>query len=129
MTPPTAKGEMMDPIKKAKLEAAGFRSTTVTEFLGLTPEDEAWVEMKLALTRQLRESRHAAGATQAELAERIGSAQSRVAKMEGGSADTSFDLLIKGLLAAGASPSDIGKRLAGVPFKKPARKARRLAHA
>jgi hypothetical protein len=128
MTPQAGKGEIMDPLKKAKLKAAGFRETTVTDFLGLTPEDEAWIEMKLALTRQLRESRKADGATQAELARRIGSAQSRVAKMEGGSADTSFDLLIKGLLAAGTSPADIGKRLAEVPFKK--RSARkRMAHA
>lgn len=108
----------MNPTKKAKLKAAGFEATTVTEFLGLTPEDEAWIEMKLALTRQLRESRKATGSTQAALAERMGSAQSRVAKMESGSGDTSFDLLIKGLLAAGATPSDIGTRLAKVSLKK-----------
>ena len=109
----------MNPEKKRKLEAAGFRDTTVTEFLGLTPEDEAWIEMKLALTRRLREVRKETGVTQTELARRIGSGQSRVAKMEAGSDDVSFDLLIKGLLAAGSTPAEIGARLAAVPFKRP----------
>lgn len=103
----------MSAARRKRLEAAGFRETTVTEFLGLTPEDEAWIEMKLDLTRQLRETRRHAKTTQAALAKRMGSAQSRVAKMENGSPDTSFDLLIKGLLAAGATRRDIAKAIAG----------------
>ena len=107
----------MNPEKKKNLQAAGFQETTVTEFLDLSPEDEAWIEMKLALTDHLREVRKEADLTQAELAERIGSGQSRVAKMEAGSADVSFDLLIKGLLAAGSTPQEIGRQIGGVPFK------------
>jgi DNA-binding XRE family transcriptional regulator len=107
----------MNSEKKRKLEAAGFHETTVSEFLDLSPEDEAWIEMKLALTNRLREVRKEAQLTQAELAQRIGSGQSRVAKMEAGSADVSFDLLIKGLLAAGSTPQEIGQQIGGVPFK------------
>ena len=95
-----------------------YEDMTVAEFLGLTPEEEVLVEMKVALAKRLREARVAAGATQGELAAKIGSGQARVAKMEAANPDVSFELLIKGLLAAGATPSDIGKRLASVPFKK-----------
>lgn len=38
--------------------------------------------------------------------------------MEAGADDVSFELLIKGLLATGATPTDIGSSLANVPFKK-----------
>lgn len=103
---------------KAKTESPLYEDMTVSEFLGLTPEEEVLVEMKVALARRLRETRAAAGTTQKELAGRIGSGQARVAKMEAAATDVSFDLFIKGLLAAGATPSDIGKRLASVPVKK-----------
>ena len=95
-----------------------YEDMTVGEFLGLTPEEEILVEMKVALAKRLREARAAAGTTQKELAAKIGSGQARVAKMEAANPDVSFELLIKGLLVAGATPSDIGKRLASVPFKK-----------
>jgi transcriptional regulator with XRE-family HTH domain len=52
--------------------------------------------------------------TQVALAESLKSSQSRVAKMEAGDTTVSLDLLIKSLLALGASNRDlaaiIGKR-------------------
>ena len=77
------------------------------DFLGLSDEEMAFIEMKLALGRALRERRHRAGLTQTELAARIESSQSRVAKMEGGDASVSMDLVIKALLALGASREDV----------------------
>lgn len=95
-----------------------YEDMSVAEFLGLTPEEEVLVEMKVALARQLREVRKTAGITQQELANKIGSGQARVAKMEVANPDVSLELLIKGLLAAGNTPSAIGKKLAEVPFRK-----------
>ncbi|MDD1416169.1 hypothetical protein MEN41_16535 [Dolichospermum sp. ST_con] len=41
----------MEKIKKELLEAKGWKVGTVAEFLELTPEEAALVEIKLALTR------------------------------------------------------------------------------
>ncbi len=49
---------------------------------------------------------------QVELASRLGSSQSRVAKLEAADATVSLDLLIRGLLALGASRREIGRALA-----------------
>lgn len=51
------------------------------------------------------------GVSQVELASRIGSSQSRVAKLEGADATVSIDLLVRSLLALGASRRDIGRAL------------------
>jgi predicted transcriptional regulator len=68
--------------KRAKLEAAGWAVGTVKEFLGLTEAETVLIEMKLALSRSLRERRLSRGLSQVALAKRLQSSQSRVAKME-----------------------------------------------
>lgn len=110
----------MDKKKKGRLVAAGWRSGTVSEFLGLSPEEIEFVELKHALSSELKEVRAEHGLSQVELAERLGSSQSRVAKMEASDPSVSVDLLIRGLLAAGASKNDIASAIA-----KPAVKVRR----
>jgi transcriptional regulator with XRE-family HTH domain len=52
-----------------------------------------------------------ARATQVAVAKRLGSSQSRVAKMEAGDRSVSIDLLMKALVTLGATPSDVGKAL------------------
>ena len=52
--------------KKARLEAAGWKVATAAEFLGLTPEEEALVEARVALTRKVRQVREEQGLTQAQ---------------------------------------------------------------
>jgi DNA-binding XRE family transcriptional regulator len=103
----------MDAAKRARLEAKGWKIGTVAEFLELTPEESALVEIKLALSRTLRERRETQ-MTQAQLAKRIRSSQPRVAKAEGGDGSVSMDLLIRAMLATGATPQDIGKAIADV---------------
>jgi DNA-binding XRE family transcriptional regulator len=105
--------------KKKRLEAAGFRGGSAKDFLGLSAVEAQLVEMKVALSARLRRARQLHQLTQAELAERLGSSQSRVAKMEAGDPSVSMDLLIQGLLAAGATPHDIAKAMAP-PQKKAA---------
>jgi DNA-binding XRE family transcriptional regulator len=94
---------------KKKLEAAGWRVGGTKEFLGLTDVEHKLVEMKLALAKTLRTVRERHQLTQAQLAKRIRSSQSRVAKMEAGDASISLDLLMKTLFAAGAKSAELAK--------------------
>lgn len=95
--------------KRRKLEAAGWRVGGAREFLDLTSSEAEFVEIKLALARKLRQIREQHHWTQAELAKKVGSSQSRVAKMEAGDPSVSVDLLVKSLLAAGADRHELGR--------------------
>ena len=81
--------------RKQKLKEAGFVETTVEEFLGLSETESRLVELKVALAKALRARRvNELRLSQQRLAERIGSSQSRVAKMEAGDPSVSIDLLM-----------------------------------
>lgn len=97
--------------RKDRLESAGWRVGDAADFLELTPEQAAFVELKLALSRYVRELRDVHGWTQAQAARRLGSSQSRVAKMEAADPSVSLDLLVKALLALGASRRDVGRAI------------------
>jgi len=99
----------MKPLKKKKLEAAGWTVGDAREFLELTADEAEFVEIKLALARRLRALREQRHWTQAELAKHVGSSQSRVAKMEAADRTVSVDLLVRSLLAAGANRRDLGR--------------------
>lgn len=102
----------MDVRKKKRLEKAGWAVGGADAFLGLSKEEAAYLELKLALSQALRERRTALGLTQAALAKKLGSSQSRVAKMEASDPTVSADLLIRGLLACGASRKEIARAIA-----------------
>ena len=102
----------MDTAKKSRLVAAGWRVGDAAEFLELTAEEAALVEMRLALADYLREVRAERGLTQSQVARKLGSSQSRVAKMEAADATVSLDLLVKALLALGASRAEVGAVIA-----------------
>jgi ribosome-binding protein aMBF1 (putative translation factor) len=93
--------------KRARLEAHGWRVGSAAEFLELTPEEAAFVETKLALSRCVRNLRMAQNISQAVLAKRLKSSQSRVAKMEAADATVSVDLLLHALFALGAKRRDV----------------------
>jgi ribosome-binding protein aMBF1 (putative translation factor) len=95
-----------------RVQARGWKVGDATEFLGLSDQEAALVELRLALSRSVRERRLKLGLSQVALASRLGSSQSRVAKLEGADATVSIDLLIRGLLALGASRREIGRALA-----------------
>jgi DNA-binding XRE family transcriptional regulator len=99
----------MDQNKKDRLEGAGWRVGNAEDFLELTPEEAAFVELKLALARFLRDVRVRQGWTQAQTAKRLGSSQSRFAKMEAADASVSVDLLVKSLLGLGATREQVGE--------------------
>ena len=84
---------------------------TADEFLGLSKQECALVEVKLRLARRLRALRTRQGLSQAAVAKLVRSSQSRVAKMETGDPTVSIDLLVRSLLAIGASPKDIARAI------------------
>ena len=102
----------MDKAKKDALAAAGWRSGDAAEFLEMSVGEAAFVELKLALAGYLREVRVRNSWTQAEVARRLGSSQSRVAKMEAGDASVSLDLLVRSLLTLGTSVEEVGRVIA-----------------
>lgn len=97
----------MKSAKRASLAAHGWRVGSVAELLELTPEESAFLETKLALSRCVRRWRTAQNVSQAVLAQRLRSSQSRVAKMEAADATVSIDLLLRALFALGAKPRDV----------------------
>ena len=97
----------MRTLREKELEAAGWKLGSVAEFLGLDAVEQALVELRLGFGKRLRDRRTRSGLTQTQLAQRIGSSQSRVAKMEAADASVSLDLMIRALLALEAKPSEI----------------------
>jgi len=98
--------------KKKGLEARGWRVGGVDEFLGLSPEETAYVELKLLLSKNLQRTRKNRHLTQHQLAKLTKSSQSRIAKMESGDPSVSLDLLIRSLLVLGATRRHLGRMLA-----------------
>ena len=99
----------MDTKKRKQLERVGFAVGTAADFLALSAEEGARLEMRVAV----QATRCGRGKlTQAALARLTGSSQSRVAKMEAGDPSVSLDLLIRALLAVGASRREVGQALA-----------------
>lgn len=101
----------MKKTKRKALERAGWRVGTVDEFLGLSKAEAALVELRLALSKKLRTKRTKQKLTQGQLAKLVGSSQSRVAKMESGDPSVTLDLLIRSLLAMGASQKEVARAI------------------
>jgi predicted XRE-type DNA-binding protein len=109
---------MMRRSKKGRLEAKGWRFGAAQEFLGLSDEETAYVELRLRLADSLRRRRQKRNLSQTDLAKLLRSSQSRVAKMEGGDPSVSIDLLIRALLALGASNRDLARTISGASLPK-----------
>jgi len=95
--------------KRKKLEKAGWKVGSASEFLELSDAEEMLVNMKLAIATNVKARRQQLKMTQQELADRIGSSQSRVAKIEVADSSVSLELLVRSLASLGASRSEIGK--------------------
>jgi len=104
---------MMRITKQKRLEKAGWRVGDAAEFLGLDDVEARLLDIKIALAKLLRATRARRRLTQLELAEKIGSSQSRVAKLEAGDPSVSVDLLVRSVIAAGAKPGDVAKAVGG----------------
>jgi transcriptional regulator with XRE-family HTH domain len=79
--------------------------------MNTTQDDTAVGPIREALAAELRGRRTEAGLTQADLAKRLGTSQSRVAKMEGAEAGVTLDLLVRALSALGATKLEVAKAI------------------
>ena len=105
--------------KRKKLESKGWKVGRAKDLLGLSDQEEMYIELRMKLAEGLKARREANGMTQVKLAQTIKSSQSRVAKLEAGDPTVSLDLLVKSILAQGASNRDelaaiIARGLGGV---------------
>jgi DNA-binding XRE family transcriptional regulator len=103
----------MEVSKRERLEAKGWKVGDAEDFLGLMPEESVMVEIRLALSRSLKDRRKRS-MTQAELATKIGSSQPRMAMAENGDMSVSIELLMRSLLATGVTAQEIGQIIATV---------------
>jgi len=95
--------------KIKNLEKKGWKIGTTQDFLGLTAEESAYIELKLKLSANIKKLRSKKNLTQDELAKILKSSQSRVAKLENGDPSVSLDLIIRSLLAMDASKKEIAR--------------------
>jgi len=102
----------MDNKKKKALESRGYTVGSVDEFLGLSREESEYIDLKMTLSHALAAKRKKSNLTQVQLARKLKSSQSRIAKMEKGDPSVSLDLLVKFLLAIGATKKNIAKMIA-----------------
>lgn len=99
--------------KQQRLKSKGWKLGDAADFLNLSAEEQALLELKLELGRQLRKCRIERSWTQNHFAKLVRSSQTRVAKMESGDPSVSLDLLVKSLLVAGATRKDIAREIGG----------------
>ena len=99
----------MNASKKKKLEAAGWKVGSASDFLELSPAEEMLVSMKLAMAAKVKALRERQRMTQTALAKRIGSSQARIAKVERADSSVSLELLVRSLSALGVSRAQVGK--------------------
>jgi len=97
--------------KRKRLEKKGWAVGSAKDFLGLSDQESTFVELKLALSRRFKQRRTRRHLTQEQAAKLLRSSQSRVAKMEAGDPSVSVDLLVRSLLALGASGRDVARAL------------------
>lgn len=105
------RGTTMKQEKRRRLEAQGWKFGSAKDFLNLTDEDVEYIELHLSLAALLKKRRESLGYTQSQVADLIGSSQSRVAKMEAGDPSVSVDLLIRTLLALGMNRKQVGRAI------------------
>ena len=97
----------MNTTKLKRLRAAGWKVGSTKDFLKLSDEEAALVELKLSLAGALKQARQKRRLSQMDLAQRMGSSQSRVAKIEAGDPSVTIDLMVRAILATGATRREL----------------------
>jgi predicted XRE-type DNA-binding protein len=105
----------MDKKTRKKLEAAGWKTGEVKDFLELSDAEAEFIETKLALAQDLRARRLERRLNQTQVARIVGSSQSRVAKMEAADPSVTIDLLVRSLLKLGAERKDLAMAVSKGP--------------
>ena len=102
---------MVNTAKIKRLRAAGWKIGGTKDFLQLSDEEAKLVEFKLSLVNAVKEARKKRGLSQMDLAHRMKSSQSRIAKIEAGDPSVSLDLIIRALFATGASRRELNRAI------------------
>lgn len=116
----------VDKRTRKRLESAGWKVGDAREFLGLTDEETAIVELKVGLANAVRAQRSRRRLTQEQLGRLLGSSQSRIAKVEAADPSVSIDLMVRALLRMGASRQEVASYISAttLPFSKHALRTR-----
>ena len=85
----------------------GWVEGSVKEFLGLSDADVEYIEMRRTLSRLVKEKRQKLRLTQIQVAARLNTSQSRVAKMEKADPTVSADLLLQSLFRLGLKRKEL----------------------
>ena len=85
--------------KRRRLQGAGWKVGSTQEFLELTDEEAAYIDLKVRLAASLRERRERRSFTQADLARLL----------KAGDPSVSLDLLIRSLLVLGTSRRELSR--------------------
>ena len=103
----------MDSEKRKRLEAAGWAVGDVSDFLELTTAEAELVELKVQLALRVKKQRKIHNLSQNDLAKKMGSSQSRVAKIESGDPSVSLDLIVRALLTTGTTRQELAQVIMG----------------
>jgi len=90
----------------------GWVEGSVQDFLSLSDADMEYIETKRALSMALKVVREKRNLTQVQLAGKLKTSQSRVAKMEKGDPSVSIDLLMYTLFRLGVPRSRVMRSVA-----------------
>ena len=85
----------------------GWVEGSAQDFLDLSEADVEYIEVRRALSRLLRKMRHKLRLTQVEVAARLETSQSRLAKMENADPTVSSDLLLRSLFRLGVTRKEL----------------------
>ena len=101
----------MDSEKRKRLEAAGWAVGNPSDFLELTTAETELVELKVKLALFVKKQRKRHNLSQDVLANKIGSSQSRIAKIESGDPSVSLDLIVRALLNTGTTRQELAQAI------------------
>jgi hypothetical protein len=89
----------------------GWVEGSVQDFLDLSDADIEYIELRRALSRLLRASRQKLHLTQVQVAARLRTSQSRLAKMEKADPTVSSDLLLRSLFQLGLTRKELAQAI------------------
>jgi ribosome-binding protein aMBF1 (putative translation factor) len=101
--------DKMNSATRRRLESRGWKVGDAADFLGLTPEEERLVELRLALCLAVKAKRRSKRILQEELAAKLKTSQSRIAKLEACDPHVSTDMMLNAFFALGGSLNDASR--------------------
>lgn len=92
---------------RESLERAGYVFGDADDFLGLTEEESRLIDIRLAVSRAVRNARLAKKLTQAQAAKILETSQPNVSNIEMAAADVTLDLMYRSLIRLGGTAVDV----------------------